>query len=902
MSRFYAYADDDDVGEPRITWIDSATQAARTARARAVLRDRGVRAGDAVAVVLPACPVFIDLLLAAAADGFSLVALNVRMSPRERELRLDSLAAAGDVPRVRLIVDDAGMIEGEPLPVGADADEDRREGCPLPAASSATAVIMFTSGTTGTPKAVPLSWANLCGSARASNERLRGDAPALWQAALPLYHVGGLQMVVRSLLAGDPFVLYRRFDAGRLLDDAAALGATHISVVDKTLRDLLDAAEGGSARTGALRAYRCLLLGGSAPNSRTLERARAAGARVFASYGMTETSSQIANAPVDASFTGALDLLPGYRARVLDAGEDGYGTLAVAGPGVAGGYLNAPSPLTADGELVTGDVARLEGGRDGHAAIRVRERVGDMFVSGGENIYPEEVRRALMGLLDVGDACVIGMPDERWGRRPVAFIEPDRPGRAVMERAGAARFAREVRMRAAHALSPLMLPDRIYALPALPRRGIGKVDRRALERIDRERLQVSDLSVEPFSIPLRHPIRTARALMTEREGALVTLTDYAGRQGRGECVAFSTDWYLPEILGDDLAWIREVAAPALAGASFSRPQDVAAFLAGLPGGAEHPLARGAVEPAYWELAAAVCGRPLWQLVREAFADAVASAARGADRRGTEGGADGAEADGAGRLSSGGFISAAPGDLPCGAVDIAAGSENCPMLVPAGASVGVLGPVEALHAARAAVEAGYTRLKMKVAPTTDSIDAVRAVRERYPQLMITLDANQGFETYDLEDRTKLIALDRLGVAWIEEPVKQPAEASCEERLQNLIELQRTMETPVCLDESLVTSADFVLALSRPELSVIALKPAKLGGIGPSIEFLARAMALGKRVWIGGMFETGVGRRACAALSALPGIAAPGDISEPGRYLAFDPAEPPYRVKGGCALID
>lgn len=850
---FYAYADNDGAGAPRLSWIDRAEQAARTARALAALRDRGVAAGDAVAVALPACPAFIDLVLAAAAGGFSLVALNTRMSDAERALRLDALAAADGAPRVRAMVDDERAFEGTPLAESLDGAGVWPE---PPVGSRATAAIMFTSGTTGTPKAVPLTWGNLCGSAAASNARLRGAAPALWQAALPLFHVGGLQMVVRSVLAGDPFALYRRFDAGRLLDDAAALGATHVSVVDKTLRDLLDAAEGSPARMRALLGYRCLLLGGSAPNPRTLERARAAGARVYASYGMTETASQIANAPVDGAFDGALSLLPGYRARVLEPDAQGYGTLAVAGPGATPGYLNAKTPRTDAGELLTGDVARVERGRDGVLAIRVRERVSDMFVSGGENIYPEEVRRALMGLLDVGDACVLGRPDERWGRRPVAFIEPDRPGAAVLARAGAARFASDVRMRAAHALSPLMLPDRVYAMESLPRTGIGKVDRRALERLDERRLQAASIAVDRFSLAFRHPLRTARTVLTARDGALVTVTDHAGRTGRGECVAFPTDWYLPEVLDDDIAWIREVAAPALAGIPFADPRDVSAFLAGLPGAGEHPLARGAVEPAYWDLFTRISGCPLWKLVRDAF--------------------DGAP------LGDGG---AGAGELR----------------VPAGASVGVLPPAQAAEAARAAVHAGYTRLKMKVAPRSGSVEAVRAVRDACPRLMVTLDANQGFDALSVEDRAELIALDRLGAAWIEEPGRHEPGASCDERLADLAELQRTMATPVCLDESLVTPADFESALACPELSVIAVKPAKLGGIGPSIDYLRRAMAAGKRVWIGGMFETGIGRRAAAALSALPGIAAPGDISEPSRYLAGDPAEPPYRVEGGCAII-
>lgn len=116
---------------------------------------------------------------------------------------------------------------------------------------------MFTSGTTGRSKAVPLTWDNLCNSAAVSNAALNRRGEGLWQAALPLYHVGGLQMVVRSFLNANPFILYERFDARRVLADAARRGATHISVVDKMLQDMLAA-----PNADQLRRYVCILLGG----------------------------------------------------------------------------------------------------------------------------------------------------------------------------------------------------------------------------------------------------------------------------------------------------------------------------------------------------------------------------------------------------------------------------------------------------------------------------------------------------------------------------------------------------------------------------------------------------------------------------------------------------------------
>lgn len=125
----------------------------------------------------------------------------------------------------------------------------------------ARAVVMFTSGTTGRAKAVSLTWGNICFASEASNRTLNRRGEGMWQAVLPLYHIGGFQVVVRSVLNGSPFVLYRRFDAVRLLSDAAKKGATHVSVVDKMLQDMVAA-----DKPETLARYSCILLGGGALN------------------------------------------------------------------------------------------------------------------------------------------------------------------------------------------------------------------------------------------------------------------------------------------------------------------------------------------------------------------------------------------------------------------------------------------------------------------------------------------------------------------------------------------------------------------------------------------------------------------------------------------------------------
>ena len=204
------------------------------------------------------------------------------------------------------------------------------------------ALLMFTSGTSGKPKGAELTWSNLVESAGASNRVLAGrhGSRGLWQAVLPLFHVGGFQVLVRSVCSRWPLRLYEGFDAARILEDAAVHHATHISVVDKMLQDMLNvhlsweraarrkgatgvdaaagavapagAAAGGpgarvsaggavlseaaatAATRGSLDQYQCVLLGGGPLNANTVRRALAVKARVYASYGMTETSSQVA--------------------------------------------------------------------------------------------------------------------------------------------------------------------------------------------------------------------------------------------------------------------------------------------------------------------------------------------------------------------------------------------------------------------------------------------------------------------------------------------------------------------------------------------------------------------------------------------------------------------------------
>lgn len=874
-----------------------------------LLRRRGVALGDAVAVDLPNQPACVFLLLAAAYGGFTLVTLNNRLTDAEKQARLLDLqrsrafnvAYTVDESNVanliRTVANDAtGTAEaagpghaqrtsfyartniataearstralgraGRSRGAAARRREDEARQDALESVihfaergahvfdRGATAVVMFTSGTTGRSKAVPLTWENLCGSAAVSNASLNRHGEGLWQIALPLYHVGGLQMVVRSLLNANPFILYQRFDAERVLADAARRGATHISVVDKMLQDML-----ASSHASGVGRYECILLGGGPLNAQTLGRALAMRARVYASYGMTETASQIANALVTPGFTGGMSLLEGYEVRIVDAGPDGFGRLAVRGPGLFGGYLNARAAYTADGFFLTGDTAAIA--PDGK--LYVKERTDDMFISGGENVYPAEIREKLLRVPGVADAYIFGAPDDTWGRRPVGFIErgnaaaPAAGGPAGIA-AGVAgqrartlsdrRFAQEIAQVVAPQLSRMYQPKHLFALPRFPRTGIGKVDRAALRRLYEQRIEIKRVNLYRIRLPFRKPFATAKGTLSFRESLLVEVVDHAGRTGLGECVSFPTDWYLPEVLDQDIRILREQLIPLVLNTVLLHPSEADGLFAACPGANELPMGRGALEPALWDLYGKIVEQPLWQLIG--------------------------------------------GQAPEGTDAVA---------VPAGAAIPV-GPVaETVAAAQRCVDAGYTRVKLKVVPGTAYFSA-QAVRKAFPDLVISLDANQSFTEHDIEE---LRNLDELDIAWIEEPLDphRPIASGPHDLFARLAQLQRRIKTPVCLDESIVSARELARVLKHPELKCFALKIGKFGGIEPALQFVHMAQTRGMRVWMGGMYDTGVSRRMHAAFETLSGVSDAGDIGATSRYFDTDVTNPPYTVERGQVTL-
>ncbi len=303
-----------------------------------------------------------------------------------------------------------------------------------------TALVVPTSGTTGKPKGVVLTHDNLAASALATAARLELGAEDGWLCCVPPSHIAGLMVLVRARLTGSAVVLHPRFDPAAIAADAST---NIVSLVPTMLRRLL------AARVDVAR-FRWILLGGGPVPAELVAAATAAGARVVATYGMTETCG-------GAVYDGVP--LPGVRVATA---EDG--TIALAGPMLMRGYRLRPEETAAalrDGWFLTSDVGEL----DASGRLRVLGRRDDLIISGGQKVLPVEVANLLMEHPAVADAAVAGRPDDEWGQAVAAVVVPA---------PGAAPTLAELRAFVAERLAPYKAPRYLVIVPEVPRGPTGK--------------------------------------------------------------------------------------------------------------------------------------------------------------------------------------------------------------------------------------------------------------------------------------------------------------------------------------------------------------------------------------------------------------------------------------------
>jgi len=402
-------------GIQTLNYRQLATAAAELA---AELVARGVIRRQVVAVQLSSSGQIAQLLYAALHLGITLLPLDPQLMVRHRDRLLaavgcqtliceqpPSTAAVHGISSTALFCGRAGR---DALPL------DR----PHPLEGDQVQLIIATSGTTGEPKGVLLSAANLAASVAASEQRLGLREGDRWLACLPLFHIGGLSILLRCLAAGARVLLQEGFDAVRVWRQIAAGAVTHLSLVPAMLEQLLLQ----SAGVPPPATLRVVLVGGGPLFGALAQRAHTAGWPLCVSYGMSETASQFAT---DCSaqaglMPGRVGLpLAGYEVAIGEAGR-----IRVRGPAVMQGYANTGGVTgqgLEQGWFETGDLGSL----DEQGRLTVIGRADDLLVSGGKNIHPAEVEERLLQCPGVRAVGVTGRPDPVWGVTLVALFMGD---------------------------------------------------------------------------------------------------------------------------------------------------------------------------------------------------------------------------------------------------------------------------------------------------------------------------------------------------------------------------------------------------------------------------------------------------------------------------------------------
>ncbi len=362
---------------------------------------------------------FVELLRGIWDRGDAACVIDHRLDAASRAAQLAALAPT------RRLVDDAGTVLERPAPSGRGTEP-------------GDALVVLTSGSASSPRAVVLTHAAVAASARATSSRLSVSSLAdRWLCCLPCAHIGGLAVVTRALVTGTPVDVHDGFEPERVAR-AAREGATLTSLVATAL-----------GRLGAPLAFRRILLGGAAPPSKVPPN-------VVTTWGMTETGSGVVYDGVP---------LDGVTVAVVD------GELYVKGPMLARAYrdgtpIDTVGPDSTRGWLATGDAGSFESG-----IVRVIGRLADVITTGGEKVWPADVEAVLATHPRVAEVAVWRRPDPEWGERVVAWVVPRH----------AAPTLDELRELVSASLPPWAAPKELVVVTHLPRASSGKVSRRLLE-------------------------------------------------------------------------------------------------------------------------------------------------------------------------------------------------------------------------------------------------------------------------------------------------------------------------------------------------------------------------------------------------------------------------------------
>jgi long-chain acyl-CoA synthetase len=481
------------------SWYSSNWSADRASRLATGLAELGVRPGDRVVVLMANCPEVLITYTALWRAGAVVTPLIFLVSAEELHHALVDSGAVGvitttefvpkvtaalrDAPEVRFVIaaqgDSAGS--GSPVPVTSfDEVASAQPGSIVDREETDLAALLYTGGTTGRSKGVPLTHANLywCGSS--VQETNRRDDLDVTLLSLPLAHAYGLMVTCASMHQTTPSktILMRWFDAVSWVDLAQRHGARRTNLVPSMIQMLL----AQPLEEADLSQLEVVASGASplpAETRREFEQ-RVPSAMIYEGYGCTECASIISRNPTDARRVGSVGVaVPGCEITIRDdlghdlaPGEDGE--ICVRSPGVMSAYWRSPEARNpGDGWLRTGDIGHLD--TDGYLYLVDRKK--DLIIRGGFNVFPRDVEEALLLHPAVTAAGVIGRPDERLGEEIVAFVTV-RDGHAVT--------AEELVRHAKGRLAATKYPREIRIVPSLPLTNVGKLDRKRLRALLRE--------------------------------------------------------------------------------------------------------------------------------------------------------------------------------------------------------------------------------------------------------------------------------------------------------------------------------------------------------------------------------------------------------------------------------
>jgi long-chain acyl-CoA synthetase len=462
--------------------VSYAEMDARTDRVAAALRASGVRPGDRVALLDKNGPACLEVMFGAAKCGAAYTPLSWRLAvPELADILADSTPTAllvgaefaGAVPEIAPDVPFTVSLDDYDGWVAAAAVS---EPGPPPAPED-MALLMYTSGTTGRPKGAVITHASLLDRMPEHGRAWGYDGTSVNLVAMPLFHIGGTGILLEGIVAGASTVLMREFDPGAALSLISRYRVTNTLLVPAMIQFMLDSPGCADTDWSSMRS----LIYGAAPISETLlRRAMSVMSCDFVQiYGMTEHSGVCATLPAEAHDPAHPELLascgkpfPWVEVRITDP-ETGapvppgsVGEIRLRSDQVMRGYWNAPAEtaaaVDADGWYRTGDAGR----QDADGYLYLSDRVKDMIISGGENVYPAEIENVLMAHPEVADVAVIGVPHERWGETPKAM---------VVLTGGAAVSAAELITFCRARLAGFKCPTSVDFVAALPRNAQGKI-------------------------------------------------------------------------------------------------------------------------------------------------------------------------------------------------------------------------------------------------------------------------------------------------------------------------------------------------------------------------------------------------------------------------------------------